>query len=231
VNTVRLRKRIPMSKALNESRDNIDRETARPNGGDRRSPSFSGLIQSTEKPEGRDRSDENLRRLRKDFGDQHHAAISGKITDRETQRPVGHPANGLIQSTYDAVDIVNSKARPIGNFADQDDNNAIVNPIGANHLIIYKTFMSMPLTMYKAFRSPLTDNNVNTNDAVDNINRTCTQERPTGTSADQALRKLRADAPSLHRRVLAGELSPLPEALQQIRAFTAQTGQPIGAAS
>lgn len=40
---------------------------------------------------------------------------------------------------------------------------------------------------------------------VDNINVT---ERPTGTSADYALRKLREDAPELHRQVLDGALSP-----------------------
>lgn len=45
-----------------------------------------------------------------------------------------------------------------------------------------------------------TDNNVNS----------CLDEResPVGNSAAYALRKLRSDAPSLHARVLAGELSP-----------------------
>lgn len=33
-------------------------------------------------------------------------------------------------------------------------------------------------------------------------------DRPQGNSADYALRKLRADAPEMHARVLAGELSP-----------------------
>jgi hypothetical protein len=33
-------------------------------------------------------------------------------------------------------------------------------------------------------------------------------EAPVGNSADYALRKLRADAPELHQRVIAGELSP-----------------------
>lgn len=41
-----------------------------------------------------------------------------------------------------------------------------------------------------------------------NDNNVNTEQRPVGNSADQALRKLRADAPSLHGRVLAGELSP-----------------------
>lgn len=40
---------------------------------------------------------------------------------------------------------------------------------------------------------------------VDNVNIT---ERPEGNSADYALRKLRKDAPELHARVIAGELSP-----------------------
>lgn len=40
---------------------------------------------------------------------------------------------------------------------------------------------------------------------VDNINVT---DRPTGTSKEQALRKLRTDAPELHRQVLDGQLSP-----------------------
>lgn len=42
---------------------------------------------------------------------------------------------------------------------------------------------------------------------VDNINDK-PAERPTGTSAAQALRRLRKDRPDLHERVLAGELSP-----------------------
>lgn len=44
---------------------------------------------------------------------------------------------------------------------------------------------------------------VNQNTDVDNIN-----VRPDGTSAAYALRKLRADAPTIHARVLAGDLSP-----------------------
>lgn len=44
--------------------------------------------------------------------------------------------------------------------------------------------------------------------SVDIINAYDKQERPTGTSANQALRKLRVDAPELHRRVLDRELSP-----------------------
>jgi hypothetical protein len=34
------------------------------------------------------------------------------------------------------------------------------------------------------------------------------EERPTGNTAARALRKLRTDRPDLHKRVLAGELSP-----------------------
>lgn len=40
---------------------------------------------------------------------------------------------------------------------------------------------------------------------VDNIN---LETKPAGTSAEYALRKLRKDAPELHARVIAGELSP-----------------------
>lgn len=42
-------------------------------------------------------------------------------------------------------------------------------------------------------------------DFVDIINEV---ERPTGTSAEQALRRLRKDAPELHAKVIAGELKP-----------------------
>ncbi len=42
-------------------------------------------------------------------------------------------------------------------------------------------------------------------DLVDNINEV---SRPDGTSREQALRSLRKNAPELHSRVLAGELSP-----------------------
>ncbi len=42
---------------------------------------------------------------------------------------------------------------------------------------------------------------------VNNIN-TQSEERPQGTSAAYALRKLRTDAPELHERVIAGDLSP-----------------------
>lgn len=42
-------------------------------------------------------------------------------------------------------------------------------------------------------------------DLVDNINKV---NRPDGTSKDRALRKLRTDAPELHEKVLAGELTP-----------------------
>jgi hypothetical protein len=42
------------------------------------------------------------------------------------------------------------------------------------------------------------------NQPIDNIQ----ELAPTGTSAARALRKLRADAPELHQRVIAGELSP-----------------------
>lgn len=41
---------------------------------------------------------------------------------------------------------------------------------------------------------------------VDNVN--VEEVRPTGNSKEQALRRLRADAPELHERVLAGELTP-----------------------
>jgi hypothetical protein len=43
------------------------------------------------------------------------------------------------------------------------------------------------------------------NDLVDNINYV---DSPDGTSTAYALRKLRTDAPTLHARVLAGEISP-----------------------
>lgn len=43
-------------------------------------------------------------------------------------------------------------------------------------------------------------------DFVDNINEV--EKRPDGTSAEQALRRLRKDRPDLHARVLANELSP-----------------------
>lgn len=43
-------------------------------------------------------------------------------------------------------------------------------------------------------------------EGVDIIN--TLEDRPDGTSAAYALRKLRADAPEMHARVLAGELSP-----------------------
>lgn len=43
-------------------------------------------------------------------------------------------------------------------------------------------------------------------DLVDNINEV--QSSPDGTSAAYALRKLRTDAPELHERVIAGDLSP-----------------------
>lgn len=41
-----------------------------------------------------------------------------------------------------------------------------------------------------------------------NINLDTQSQKPEGTSAEYALRKLRSDAPELHERVLAGELSP-----------------------
>lgn len=53
----------------------------------------------------------------------------------------------------------------------------------------------------QALRNP-----VGTNQHVDIIN--TLEERPTGTSAESALRRLRKDRPDLHTRVLAGELSP-----------------------
>ena len=49
-------------------------------------------------------------------------------------------------------------------------------------------------------------NPLGTNQHVDIIN--TLDERPTGTSADSALRRLRKDRPDLHTRVLAGEMSP-----------------------
>jgi hypothetical protein len=43
---------------------------------------------------------------------------------------------------------------------------------------------------------------------LDNIQGSATQEAPTGTSAEAGLRRLRSQAPELHARVLAGEMSP-----------------------
>ncbi len=43
---------------------------------------------------------------------------------------------------------------------------------------------------------------------VDNVHNSTDRESPTGNTVDAAIRRLRKDAPALHSRVLAGELSP-----------------------
>jgi len=43
---------------------------------------------------------------------------------------------------------------------------------------------------------------------VDNVHNSTSRESPTGNAADAAIRRLRKDAPALHSRVEAGELSP-----------------------
>ncbi len=57
---------------------------------------------------------------------------------------------------------------------------------------------------------------------VDNVN-SCIEPRPTGTSTDYALRRLRKDRPDLHQRVLNKELSPnaaMIEAGFRVKTFT-----------
>lgn len=53
-----------------------------------------------------------------------------------------------------------------------------------------------------------TQQQLGTNQYTEGVNNVNTLDRPQGNSADYALRKLRHDAPELHERVIAGELSP-----------------------
>jgi len=52
-----------------------------------------------------------------------------------------------------------------------------------------------------------TQKKIGTNQHSKGDNNVNTQSRPVGNSREQALRKLRKDAPEIHKRVLAGELS------------------------
>jgi hypothetical protein len=55
-------------------------------------------------------------------------------------------------------------------------------------------------------------------DLVDNVHDVEEVERPAGNTSAAALRRLRKDAPELHARVLAGELSPHAAAVEAGRA-------------
>jgi hypothetical protein len=60
-----------------EARDLIDRETANPHGGDRKSEQIKMLIQPLDNDSKSEQSDRNLRRLRKDAPDLHQQVLSG----------------------------------------------------------------------------------------------------------------------------------------------------------
>ena len=77
--------------------------------------------------------------------------------------------------------------------------------LGADVALIRRIVQSDPTTLDLLDRA-LVSQQGRRSDLVDNSNEV--PKRPTGTSKEYALRRLRKDAPELHARVLAGELSP-----------------------